>query len=212
VPVSLLYITDITSALVAKHIELVYRDENVAVISIFCNYKDQVHQTASAVIGSIMKQLLQTKLEVSETCRQFYQQHERKGSHPSVGEYVQLLQVECTGFKHIYIIVDALDEAADDDGTRSNIITVLRSLPAYVSLMVTSRPLASIKNNFAGSKTLEILADDEDIRALHQGPRWPGKSIGTACQSTPFPSRCNNGSDCEYCAGNVSFLSATLEV
>jgi len=166
VPVSLLYITDITSALVAKHIELVYRDENVAVISIFCNYKDQVHQTASAVIGSIMKQLLQTKLE---TCRQFYQQHERKGSHPSVGEYVQLLQVECTGFKHIYIIVDALDEAADDDGTRSNIITVLRSLPAYVSLMVTSRPLASIKNNFAGSKTLEILADDEDIRHYIRG-------------------------------------------
>jgi hypothetical protein len=154
---------------VAEHLEAVHAKQNMAVVGIFCNYKDHVQQTAPALVGSIMKQILQTKSQVSETCRAFYHEYTRKGAKPNVGQYTQLLVDECLRFERVFVIVDALDEMSDGDGTRSSLLNALRLLPYCVKLLVTSRPLATIQNQFIDSQLLKIRADDEDIRKYIRG-------------------------------------------
>lgn len=68
-------------------------------------------------------------------------------------------------FSTVYVIVDALDECADD-GTRHKFVRHLQNLQsrADVRLLATSRFHSDIEDQFQGTPTLEIIASDEDIK------------------------------------------------
>jgi len=83
----------------------------------------------------------------------------------------------------VFIVVDALDECPEDNGTRAGLVTELRSLPGTVNLMVTSRDLTSIARVFLGAKRLDIRANTQDLRRYIQGrisrePRLAGHVKG----------------------------------
>ena len=64
----------------------------------------------------------------------------------------------------MFIVVDALDESSEVDGTRVQLLKDLRSLGVSVSLLVTSRDLDSITRDFDGEKRLDITASEQDLR------------------------------------------------
>jgi len=66
-------------------------------------------------------------------------------------------------YTKVYIIVDALDECPEVNGTRVKLLKALRSLGRSVNLMVTSRDLSSIEQQFRGAQRLRIRADNGDI-------------------------------------------------
>ena len=72
-------------------------------------------------------------------------------------------------YSKVFIIVDALDECREDDGTRANLLQALRSLAGTVNLMVTSRDLVSIARDFQETKHLDICANDQDVRRYIEG-------------------------------------------
>jgi hypothetical protein len=71
----------------------------------------------------------------------------------------------------VHVLVDALDECSDDDGTRRVLLSKLHILQATnaVSLMVTSHFVLKIQQEFQSAIQLEIRASDEDVQRYLKG-------------------------------------------
>jgi len=129
----------------------------------YCNYQEQTTQTVANLIASLLKQFVQNSRTVSDNTRSFYDRHRGQRTYPTLDEFIKALEVEIKSYTQVFIVVDALDECSEVNGTRMKLIRVLRSLPRSVNLMVTSRDLASIKQEFLDAGRLRIRAHDEDI-------------------------------------------------
>jgi hypothetical protein len=82
----------------------------------------------------------------------------------------------------VFIVVDALDECSEVDGTRARLLALFRTLSNTVNLLVTSRDLTSIATDFCETNRLDIYASDGDVRRYIEGriPREPrlAKHVG----------------------------------
>ena len=61
--------------------------------------------------------------------------------------------------------MDALDEFSDASNARHHLIAELRNLPK-TRLLITSRQIPSIENQFKNDYRVEVRASDEDVRAF----------------------------------------------
>jgi hypothetical protein len=155
-------------SIVIEYLKTSFMD-NVAVLCIYCNYKEKKEQTVSNLTASLLKQILQDHPRVSGRIKQFYEHHQERADRPTVGEITKVLKAQFTLFSKVFIIVDALDECPEDDGTRADLVETLRMLRAKnMKLMVTSRDIPSIDlaHDFEGVTRLDIRARDEDVRAF----------------------------------------------
>jgi len=157
------------------HLRTFFKGRNVAIVCIYCNYKEQVDQTAFNLIASLLKQLVEDDSSAYNNVKPLHEHHKHIKTRPTFDEIQKALQSETTRYSRTYIVVDALDECLDVDGTRGKLLTALRSLGRSVSLLVTSRDIASIAQEFEGSKCLEIRASEQDVRRYIEG-RIPHES------------------------------------
>jgi hypothetical protein len=104
-----------------------------------------------------------------------YERHKKAGTRPILDELLGILRSENARFSKAFIVVDALDECSEVDGTRGRLLAALRTLTSTVNLLITSRDLASIAAEFRGSKRLDIYARDDDVRRYIEG-RIPHES------------------------------------
>lgn len=86
-----------------------------------------------------------------------------------------LLRLEAAKFPRTFVVVDALDESSESNGTRMAVLAELKCLDGVANVFVSSRPLPSLAGNFTGKPQLSIRADDKDIRKyisarLHKEP------------------------------------------
>ena len=74
-------------------------------------------------------------------------------------------------YSRVYIVVDALDECADSDGTRRELLTNLGGLQneTNTNLMATSRFEPHVMKMFKGVLSLRIRASDDDIKQFVRG-------------------------------------------
>ena len=74
-------------------------------------------------------------------------------------------------FSTVYIVVDALDECQDSDGTRRQFLTQLQMLQVGTDLrlMITSRFIPDLVNRLREALTLEVRASSEDVRRFIAG-------------------------------------------
>jgi hypothetical protein len=154
-------------SIVIDHLQTSFTDD-AAIVCIYCNYKEKNEQTVLNLTASLLKQMLQDHPRVSSGIKTFYEHYQRRGDRPTVGETTKVLKAQFTLFSKVFIIVDALDECSEADGTRADLVETLRSLRAEnVNLMVTSRDIPSIDlvHDFKDAKRLDIQARDEDVRA-----------------------------------------------
>ena len=100
-----------------------------------------------------------------------YKQHADRRSRPSLDEIISTLNSIISCYSKVYIVLDGLDECADKDGTRSELIAKLRSLQsgADINLMVTSRFVSRVEQSFKGFPMLEIRASDADVKQFVAG-------------------------------------------
>ena len=121
-------------------------------------------QTVTNLIASLLQQLIQRHSVVPNRVRKLYEQHVSKRTRPTLAECHELLRLELTGCSRAFIIVDALDECNESNGTRSGLIAELLSLPPTTYLLITSRHVLSIEEKLNQSPRLEICASDTDVR------------------------------------------------
>jgi len=154
---------------VINHLQTVFEDDNVAIACIYCDYKEQTEQTVTNLVASLLKQILQDRCSTSETVMSLYKHHRNKSTRPTLGEFTEALKSELGMYSKIFIVVDALDECPEENGTRANLLKALRSLGGTVNLMVTSRDLPSIAREFQRTKRLDIRANDSDVQRYIEG-------------------------------------------
>jgi hypothetical protein len=158
-----------TRSIVVNHLQRHYKDSDIAVMCIYCNYKEQSVQTVSNLVSSLLKQLFQDKNAPSDAMKFFCKYHQDRDTHPTLNEFLEALGSEIEMYSKVFIVVDALDECTEDYGTRANLLSALRTLPGTVNLMFTSRDLLSISRQFQGTKRLNIRAHGEDLRKYVRG-------------------------------------------
>lgn len=133
----------------------------------YCTYKEQSH-TATNLLSSLLKQLLQKLVQqlrpISGSIFDLYRHHRDKATRPSLSEYSRLLAAELHHFSRIFIVIDALDECAEEGGIREQFLTEVRKLLPSVHLLVTSRDIPDMERKFEGATRLDIHASDGDIR------------------------------------------------
>lgn len=159
------------AAIAADHIWKAFQSENVGIAYIYCNYKRQETQTTTDLLAAILKQLVQERPLYGEPVIALHKLHGDRRTYPSLKEICIALNAVLNSYSKAYIIVDALDECTDSDGTRSKLLTILRDLQTKTDmrLMVTSRFVARIEQSFQGSLMLEIRASEADVKRYVAG-------------------------------------------
>jgi hypothetical protein len=158
------------AAITVDHLQRT-QSETIGVMYLYCNYKVQIDQTVKDLLAAMLKQLVQTRRSIAETVSRLYEHHFRLNTRPSLEEIFGALQSEFRNYSTVYVVIDALDECLDKDRTRSNLLDNLRNLQRKIDLrlMVTSRFIPDIENEFRSTPTLEVRASDLDVKLFVRG-------------------------------------------
>ncbi|KAI9848948.1 MAG: hypothetical protein M1837_005837 [Sclerophora amabilis] len=153
------------------------QDRNIGIAYLYCNYNRQQEQGARDLIASVLKQLIQRQASVHEDVRSLYKSHFLAGIKPSYAELIKLLRSVMSKFSKTFLVIDALDECAGDNGCRTMLLSDLHLLQSQndMSWLTTSRPVPQIAREVGGSMSLEIRASGEDVQRYLEGqmPRFP---------------------------------------
>ncbi|RYP13640.1 hypothetical protein DL767_010650 [Monosporascus sp. MG133] len=147
------------------------QSSTIGVAYIYCNYKAQADQTTTNLLAAILKQLAQPQPYVAEPVARLYDHHGDRKTRPSLEEIISALRSVLTNYSTVYVVVDAIDECAYKDGTRSQLLAKLRDLQSNTDmrLMVTSRFIPEVENEFRSMPTLEVRASGTDVKRFVLG-------------------------------------------
>ena len=148
-----------------------FDNEHVSISYTYCDYKDRKKQTATNLLGSLVKQMV---LQKEEMPAQVTKLHAECKGQLSLRDYASLLSSLSTDSKRSFILVDALDEhfanENDEDVLEMNFLDELlqlqhrgNGLPGY-SIFLTSRENPVLQERLGGCVRAEIYAADRDIQ------------------------------------------------
>jgi Cdc6-like AAA superfamily ATPase len=159
------------AAITVHHLLQTVRSNTIGVSYIYCNYKAQADQNTTILLATILKQLVRNRLSIADSVTRLYDLHATRKTRPSLEEIFNALQSVLTSYSTVYVIIDALDECTDKDGTRSQLLARLRDLQRKTDLrlMTTSRLIPDIVQEFDGMSILEIRASDADVQQFVAG-------------------------------------------
>jgi hypothetical protein len=146
-----------------------FKGDNVAILCIYFNYKEQIGQTVTNVVASLLKQICQDRHAIPDAVKSLYEKHHIQNTHPALEEFLEVLNSVLAKYSKAFIVADALDECPEENGIRARMLSALRSLAGNVNLMVTSRNLPTIAQDFQETESIEIRATDEDIKKYIAG-------------------------------------------
>ena len=138
--------TFLTSIVIEKLREL-HRGQNVAIFMLYCNYNDPETQSVQPLIASLLKQDIQQRSVVDKRLGELHEAHYKRETRPTLEELLDLLDTAISNYEKTFIVVDALDEMLDDK-CRSDLLDCLRGFKQKTNLLVTTRPLPTIKQLF----------------------------------------------------------------
>jgi Cdc6-like AAA superfamily ATPase len=165
------------AAIAIDQVQKSLQSNEIAVSFVYCNYKAQDDQSTSQLLSALLKQLLYVQPKVETTLMQTYEKCSREKVRPSTDDIMQVFLSVCSSYHRVYLIVDALDECSDSEGSRTLLIEKLRELQSKmdIRLLFTSRFIPEITQHFQSNVQLEIRASEEDVRRFVAGqiPRLP---------------------------------------
>jgi hypothetical protein len=138
---------------------------------VYCNYKAREEQDVYRMLAAILKQLVQGQPSLVEPIERLHKQHAKRGTRLSFDEVFSTLRDVIAHYSTVYIVVDALDECQDSDGTRRQFLAKLRDLQAGqdVRLMTTSRSIPEVVDWFKEALKLEVQASKDDVKRFVAG-------------------------------------------
>lgn len=159
------------AAITANHILQTEASNDVGLAYIYCNYKSNADVDASGLLAALLKQIAQSQSTTDGSISDLYEQHTKHKTRPSFQEISTALQSLFKKFSAVYIIIDALDECSNRDGTSKELLGKLRDIQqeADVRLMVTSRFIPDIEADFVSTPTIKIRASSADVKQFVKG-------------------------------------------
>jgi hypothetical protein len=161
------------SALLIQHRSLVVEEllravgDDTSVAYVYLDYADRQAQTVENIIASLTKQLSLCK-KSSDDIQRLYKQCQEGKSRPDLSKLEATLQAVCKPFKHVFFVLDALDEC--EDKLRASLLAELEGLDqSRCKFFLTSRPhLLDLQERLRNRPQITIKAQDSDIKILIQ--------------------------------------------
>lgn len=159
------------AAIAVDHLLNTVQTADVGVVYLYCNYKRQAEHTTPNLLAAVLKQLVQDRPSIAQPLSGPYDDHQVRRTRLSLGETVSALRSVLGNYSKVYVIIDALDECPERDGTRSQLLKLCYSLQgqADLRLMATSRHISDIVAEFKDKPQVEVRASDADVKRYVEG-------------------------------------------
>ena len=149
------------------------RGQNAAVACFYIDFAAQKEQTATSMLGSLLKQIVSGTERIPDEIWQAIQDQKKavSGRKPQPGDIVKMLQL-ITSSQHTFMCIDALDECAAVQRPRlfDMLKEIIEKSPG-ARISVTGRPhiRAEIETSLAGRVTSVSVGPNRDdiVRFLH---------------------------------------------
>ena len=156
----------VLSSIVVDYLMNSFKDDDIAVLGIYCDFKEFNQQSTAKYLASLLQQMIIQRGFIPDQIKATYVAHNRKKTTPAFPEYLDLLKGQMQEFTRVYIIIDALDECIEANGVREELLEGILQLPTFTSIMITSRYIPIIEDYLQNALRLDISARDDDIH-LH---------------------------------------------
>ncbi|KAL8852430.1 MAG: hypothetical protein Q9221_002660 [Calogaya cf. arnoldii] len=133
------------ASIAAEHLKRTNHDRNTAVLILYCGYNVTQSQSIASLVAALIKQVLQIQPDISKELKELHKQFSRTEVFPSLEALTRIFRAELDKFDNSFIVVDGLDELLEES-KRSLLLETLTH--GKVNIMVTSRPLDSIRELF----------------------------------------------------------------
>jgi hypothetical protein len=161
------------SATIIDHLQQVFGEHDIAILYIYCDYKDKTNQQDRNLFANLAKQSILQQTKLSNEALALYSHFQKGETSPSAEQCLDLLKVSMTRFRRTFIVIDALDEhlSTEEYGYSpeipllSKLITFQHDSGTRCAICVTSRGIDAIQEELHGSTRIDIRAHDEDIRS-----------------------------------------------
>src|ERR1700685_270908 len=150
-------------SIIINHLESFFKGRDIAITYMYCNYKQQTEQTVCNLITSLLGKLVRDYPVVYEDVKHIYELHKKNGTRLTLDEALRVLVSAARRFSKVFIVLDALDECPEASGTRAGLLAALRTLKDTFKLLVTSRDLSSVAEDFCDAQRLRISASNGDV-------------------------------------------------
>jgi ankyrin repeat domain-containing protein 50 len=127
---------------------------------VYCRYTEPM--TVRDILAALLRQLLERYPRLISIVEPMYARHNLQKTTPTQEELVDTIRCICSTFKQSCFSIDGLDEAVFDE--QFDFLDTLTSINA--SFIITSRPLALLKDVLPNVEFFDIVAQDGDIRLL----------------------------------------------
>jgi hypothetical protein len=118
---------------------------------------------------------VQGRTLISQSVLDLYSKY-LSGGRPSLQEIVKTLHSVLDDYSSVYLVIDALDECPERDGTRSQLLTKIQDLQkeakADLHLMATSRFIKVIEEEVKPATRIEVRASEEDVKKFVAGQMY----------------------------------------
>ncbi|KAH7385727.1 hypothetical protein BKA66DRAFT_608522 [Pyrenochaeta sp. MPI-SDFR-AT-0127] len=161
----------ILASVIVNHLQTTLQDDlKVGIVYFYFSYRSPATQTLEAVLGSLVRQLLQNQLNIPATILDIYQRHLNNKSRPSLEELRRASRAAIEMHTKVFVVLDALDEYHTcNSSALFATITELFSLQdtTRINFLATTRKISDITSRFPVSRCIwkEIRAHAEDIDA-----------------------------------------------
>jgi Cdc6-like AAA superfamily ATPase len=162
----------IMAAVAIDHLITKVQKKATGLAWVYCSYKSRTDQTAVSLLSMLLRQLMhEDKPRIIELVGQLHKQHTSQKTRPTARDIVKILRAAIMEFSTVYFVIDALDECSADDGTRRRFVKDLEALQldTDLRLMITSRNIPQVVDQFADALKIEVRAHDEDVKDFLAG-------------------------------------------
>ncbi|KAF5021013.1 hypothetical protein F66182_6944 [Fusarium sp. NRRL 66182] len=151
-------------SLIINHLER-ERNADTACAYIYCDYNRRLEQTPSALLSSLLQQVLQnfTDQSLPAEVSLLYSQHHKYDTRPTQTQVTDILRKVAARLTVFYIVIDALDECAESEEAALQFLETVSSLGAHAKVLCTSRFSTTFEEYFCKYERLPIAAQDADI-------------------------------------------------
>ncbi|KAG8527048.1 uncharacterized protein KY384_008477 [Bacidia gigantensis] len=156
----------VLSSIVVDYLMNSFEDDDIAVVGIYCDFKEFNQQSTSKYLASLLQQMIIQHGSIPDQIKDTYVAHSKKKTTPAFPEYLDLLKGQMQGFTRVYIVIDALDECTEANGVREELLEGILQMPTFTSIMITSRYIPVVEDSLQAALRLDISARDDDIH-LH---------------------------------------------
>ncbi|KAJ6602411.1 ankyrin repeat domain-containing protein [Mycena vulgaris] len=151
----------VLASMVVDHLDAESKDKNFGVACAYLDHKEAEDQTPAKLLAGLWRQFVLGK-DVGSSAKKLYNQHEEKGTYPTVNEVSNVLRAAIMDFSRVYIIIDAVDEYPETG--REILLDYLTKMGPTVNLMIMSRPHITLDFSLPNPITLKIQADEHDVQ------------------------------------------------